>query len=398
MKVIERIKRYLLSAVTIRIITVCLNFVSNVLINRSLGLALKGQYTVIQNYAIFFQLLLNFGICYAYPKMLSRYGKIIARNTLLTTIWLQTIFLFAVSFVIVFFTPNIDKTLIVFLSIAMICNSQISFISLIDNITRRNLCLLSSTALFVIANAICIHFAPGRLYLIVCLLIAKNIYEILALVIQNKYCVFSIHLISFEQIKIILKIGIPTAFLAILITCNYNIDIFLLKWLKSGDEQIGIYGVAYSLSNMLWIVPDAFKELVYSKTAKEKEYGFIKKSIIGNVLICVLITFIFGVLGKYFLDFFYGSEYVLAYKTTITLFCGVIPMIAFKLIHPIYVNEGKSMVVVSLLGVSILANSLSSYFLIPSFGAFGAAIASVVSYSICGSLFYFKYKMDFDKR
>ena len=64
-----KIKRYFHSPVSIRILTVGLNFIANVLINRSLGLVLKGQYTTILNYANFLQLFLNLGICYAYPLL-----------------------------------------------------------------------------------------------------------------------------------------------------------------------------------------------------------------------------------------------------------------------------------------------------------------------------------------
>ena len=63
------IKKILISPIVIRVLTVGLNFVSNVIINRSLGLELKGQYTTILNYANFLQLFLNLGICYAYPML-----------------------------------------------------------------------------------------------------------------------------------------------------------------------------------------------------------------------------------------------------------------------------------------------------------------------------------------
>ena len=101
------------------------------------------------------------------------------------------------------------------------------------------------------------------------------------------------------------------------------------------------------------------------------------------------------VLGKLFLEIFYGKEYVQAFTTTMILFIGVIPMIAFKLIHPVYVNQGKSAMVVKLLIVSIISNIVVSLILIPRFQAVGAAFASVISYMICSILFVIRFAKDF---
>jgi len=191
--------------------------------------------------------------------------------------------------------------------------------------------------------------------------------------------------------------GIPTAVLAILISCNYNIDIFMLNWMGSGDVQVGMYGVAYSLSNMMWFIPDAFKEMIYSRTAKESNFRFVLNYIVVNMAFCLCICIGFAVLGKWFLGFVYGEEYKAAFNVCLTLFVGIVPMVAFKLIHPIYVNTGKSFAVVILLLIAVVVNIVLSYILIPVYGAYGAAIASVVSYSVCGLLFLGKFYFDYCK-
>lgn len=394
-----KIRKYIFSPISIRILTVGLNFVANVLINRSLGLALKGQYTTILNYANFLQLFFNMGICYAYPLLRKNEGEETAKKSILTMIWIQT-FVFAIVSCIVFvISPDLRTLMIVLLSTVMICNSQIVFIALIGDIKKRNIYLLTSTILFIICNAICILVVPGKLYLIVGLLILKYLYEIIVIVRTNHYAQFSIHALNKSRMITILKIGMPTAVLAVLISCNYNIDIFMLNWMKSGDTQVGIYGVAYSLSNMLWVIPDAFKELIYNKSAREDNYQFVMKCIFVNMALCIIISLGFLILGQWMLGLIYGQEYVVAFDVTLTLFCGVIPMVAFKLIHPIYVNKGKSGIVVLMLCIAVVANIISSWILIPNHGAFGAAIASVISYAICGGLFFAKYRKDYrDKK
>lgn len=391
----KKIKLWFSSPILIRIITIGLNFFSNIIINRSLGIALKGQYTTIFNYANFLQLFLNLGICYAYPTIQKEKDIEVAKKIIMTIIWLQTVMFFFISVVVSIFSHSIRVQLIMFLTTILICNNQIVFIALIDNIRKRNLILLSATIIFIVFNVIGALLFKGNLYVVVVLLIIKYLYEIVAVSKQYQYFIFDLSLIDMNSFRQVMRVGIPTAVMVILITCNYNIDILLLNWLESGDIQVGIYGVAYTLSNILWVIPDAFKELIYNKSAKEDDYKFILKCIVANMFICMFILLGFSILGKCFLNFVYGKEYVVAYNVTLTLFVGIIPMIAFKLIHPIYVNKGRSAIVAMLLVVSVIINIIASIILIPFYGAIGASIASVISYSVCGIIFLVKYCLDF---
>lgn len=393
----NQLKRFVNSTICIRVFTISLNFISNILINRSLGIELKGQFTIIQNYANFLQLLLSLGVCYAYSTLKKEHGDKQAKNCIVSVIWLQTFIYLIISIIVFLIDPAIEKFFIVLLFIAMICNSQIVFIALIDNIRSRNWMLLSSTCVYILLNIIAIYFFPGNLYVIVGLLCIKYFYEICICSVKFHYFTFSFMNIKREHIRTILKMGIPTAALAVLISCNYNIDVFMLIWLGSGNIQVGVFGVAYSLSNMMWFIPDAFKEMIYNRTAKENDFRFVLKYIYINMFFCFCICIGFAVFGKWFLSVVYGKEYRVAFNVCLTLFIGIIPMVAFKLIHPIYVNMGRSLAVVILLLIAVVINVVLSYFLIPAYGAYGAAIASVISYSICGTLFFGKFYLDYCK-
>lgn len=389
----NKIKQYISMPVTIRVITVALSFVSNILINRSLGLALKGQYTTILTYANFMQMALNLGVCYIYPILLKNNEN--EKKKVVTLIWMQTFLLLLPTIVALICSNSIQLFTILLMGTIMVCNSQIIFLSLIDDIKGRNRILLFSTLVFIMLNIICIMWYPNRLFLICILYMIKLIVEIVLCSFKYNYFVFDIKQINKQTFNYILKYGLPTALMGILISCNYNFDVFMLNWLNAGDVEIGKYGVAYSLSNMLWILPDAFKELIYNKTVNAFNKKFIDKCIGINVIFCGVICIGFFFLGRFFLELVYGEEYVAAFNVTLTLFIGIIPMVAFKLIHPIYVNNGKSIVVVLLLSISVLTNISVSYFLIPNYGAFGAAIASVASYLVCGILFYLKFSRDY---
>lgn len=68
----------------------------------------------------------------------------------------------------------------------------------------------------------------------------------------------------------------------------------------------------------------------------------------------------------------------------------------YKLIHPIYIANRKTKTVVYLLSIAVVINIVLNLILIPQYNAYGAAVASIVSYSVCGIAFYVKFKNDFE--
>ena len=109
-----------------------MSFFSNVLINRSLGIELRGQYTTIVNYANFLQLVLNLGICYTYPSIKKERGEVYTRELISTIIWLQTFFLILGLVIAIVNNPSHNIIFIFILSIALITNNQLNFIALLD--------------------------------------------------------------------------------------------------------------------------------------------------------------------------------------------------------------------------------------------------------------------------
>jgi len=392
---LNKIKDIIICPVAIRIYIALIGFCCSVLINKSIGLSLKGQYTTITSYANYGQMLLNLGLCFAYPVIIKKYRDKFNKESLLTIIWIQTFLCILIASIGSIFVNNDTFVFVFLLTTLIICNGQILFIALIDDIKKRNYILLASSCFYLLFCVISFCCFNGSLYVVLYFLMGKYLIEIIIVSIAYKYFVFKPKTIKRDFVKVVFSFGIPAAIMNLLISVNYSIDVLMLNLMNADIVEIGIYGVAYSLSNMLWIIPDAFKEMVYSKSVKNNNYLYVFKYLLISVLICgaVLIGFIF--LGKSFLSFFYTEEFVISYKTVIVLFAGVIPMIAFKLIHPIYVNSGKTVLVGIMLLVSVSANIVSSYYLIPISGAYGAALATVISYSVCGVLFLSKFIYDY---
>ena len=169
----------------------------------------------------------------------------------------------------------------------------------------------------------------------------------------------------------------------LLTTLNYSIDTIILRNLSS-SSSVGLYSIGISLANMLWIIPDAFKDVLMNKTSKEDSIGDIIFSLKSNILISLIITLGFILLGKLFISVVYGSEFIDSYIATVILFFGSISMIFHKIISPLLYSKGYQKKLCVIFLSAVFLNIVMNYILIPKFDIIGAAVASVFSYFLAG--------------
>jgi len=381
------------SSLIIKIVSVVLSFINTIIINRSIGIDARGEYAFIINTSNMCQLVLNCGIGYSYPYFVKKKVENI-KQLFSKIVILQFIIYFIVATILLFFINDKSTIIIIILSIILTLNFQILFITMIEDIKIRNQVMLISSIAYTIILLITTLVFNGGLAGVI--LVTGIKYFIEAIVLMKVYNLFiwNFKNIYVNEVINILKIGTPTMIMTLLISINYNIDIIIMKFMANNYE-VGVYSVAVTLANMIWIIPDSFKEVLFNRSAKTDSRSQIVIAIILNCILCIIITLGFVLLGKYFLSIVYGVEYLVSYKITIILFFGTIPMIFYKLIHPLYIADGNQVMVMKILLIAVISNVLLNIFIIPLYGGIGAAIASVVSYSICGCIFVYRFKKDY---
>lgn len=97
------------------------------------------------------------------------------------------------------------------------------------------------------------------------------------------------------------------------------------------------------------------------------------------------------VLGRPVIYLLAGAPYLPAYPVTVMLIAGIIPMSYFKIIGTLLLAQGKKMVYLGMLTGSVVVNILCNLVTIPLWGKMGAALSSVVSYTVAGGLFLLYY-------
>lgn len=368
-----------------------------ILLNRYLGATLKGEYAVITNYLNIFTIILGLGINQVYPIFRKKDNQYL--ETYLSNVKPIFLLLSIVMFSIIFWKDENYRTNVTLLLLP-IC----VITSIVDCAVQVEYPKVKNTY-YVILNILEILLLFGLL------LLTKANYEYLILIIAFKAVVSfllacvgtkrNVIKIPFKvsDIKSYIKYGFLPMLTVFLMTLNYRVDIIMLDG-RVSLEEIGIYSLAVNLADKLWLIPDALKEILLSRLAKGKGIDELAKVIRISIAGCLLTIIGIILFGKSFIVLLFGAEFTSAYNIMLIFLVGIISMIFYKMIYAYNIVNCKQMVNFLILLMSAIINVILNYFFINLWKSEGAALATLISYSLCGLTFliYFKVKSGFTYR
>lgn len=381
-------KKYWL-AVACRILLLISSFVATIFINRGLGVTAKGEYAYVVYLVEILYLFCSFGIGQSYATFKKRYG-ICVKKLFINLAFFQTMIIICLGLFVCFFVDFDYEYTIVFLVGIATLKVILSMVAVVENSIERNIILVVTNFLYI-SILFCL-FLKSLLTVsaaLICYAVNDILFVIFFLFRQEKN---DNRVKDTNIIKQIYKVGFQTMAMMVLISANYSIDILMIK-MKSTTYELGLYSVAVNFFNMFLLIPDSFKEVLFEDTtSKNFEKKRVTKIVRISYTICSMIFVGFVCFGKFAIDLFYGSEYIDAYLLTIILFLGGYFLLLFKIMQPVYITYGLQCKAIVYLTISVIVNVAMNLYLIPLYSSMGAAIASVVSYGVCGILFWYKFK------
>lgn len=395
----NEIKRVYFSSVFYKILIVAISFIDTIIINRALTVEMRGEYGVIINIITILNLIFSVNLGASYQLL---YNKVKDVDKLyVNAICFQFVVYFLLSFIIYIVSNSFYVFTILIVTSVFVLRDNISSVNLVENIQKRNKLYLWSTVFYTIIILVLFLLGIKGYYWYIYSLILRYLFETLFSFISYKYSLRNWRIYLFNgncmsTLKTMFSNSISISLIALLITCNYNLDIIMLKYYNVNNFDIGLYSVASTLVNMVWIIPDAFKDVLINRLSRTISDREVKLSIKYNIAFCLFLIALFGIVGKFFISLFYGDDYVGTFYYTMILLTGSLPMIYYKLINPYLLSINRKKVIICCLLASVIANIVSNIVVIPSFGAKGAAYSSVISYTLCGILFYYYFKKNVD--
>lgn len=228
-------------------------------------------------------------------------------------------------------------------------------------------------------------------------LIVGPLFISVLLLFKNKFLDVLSLKFNWQIIKPMIKLGSIYALALMFINLNARLDVILLDRLSS-DFETGIYSKGYSVGNYLLQIPWMLNTIVFSRSAIAKNDELFSKKVTQLLRVSFLVILCFAGFLFLFSDFiivlmfgkdFLGSSIVLQY-----LLLGVLFLSLFKILNQDLAGKGKPWVSMKAMIPGLLVNVLLNYFLIPSYGAIGASVASTISYSFAILLFIHFYSKE----
>lgn len=386
-------KRAYINTLINKVAYAVVTFVANALVTRALGVELKGEYTWILTVASIIAIIGGLGVYQSIPFFNREEGDVydIAQKYVNIFVLMSLIYIAAGGFVFFLSNENSKVACISLLAVVDMLSQQLNMLMLINNIFVRNKIFIAGSYINLILSGICYFVFQNDLYIAVAIVVVIKLFYIVAYLVSIERVPRPFQVEGKHFLKVV-RFGYLPMLSFLLITLNYKVDVLMLEGASSiTNVQLSYYTTGVSIAELAWFIPDVFKEVLFNKTAKKNNYKEISSILrVSNAVLIVIILAVI-VLGRFMIRLFYGQAFAPAYEVTILLFLGIPAMSWFKIIYTLFNAQGRRKTSFSVLLASTLINILVNYFAIPHFGIYGAALASVLSYSVCGIVFIFLY-------
>jgi O-antigen/teichoic acid export membrane protein len=185
-----------------------------------------------------------------------------------------------------------------------------------------------------------------------------------------------------------LRFGLKSYLQYVVSMLNYRLDLYLLAfWLA--PTQVAFFGVATSLAEMAWFIPNSVGTVLFPRLAHahmDEVHQITARVCRNTVAITVVIVVGLLAVGWLLIPLAYGAPYRAAVLPLIILLPGIIAMSVFKVLTRNYTSRDRQQVALFTSGVALIVNVGLNWLLIPRWAAAGAAAASTGGYIVSGGL------------
>ena len=185
---------------------------------------------------------------------------------------------------------------------------------------------------------------------------------------------------------------------SIILSLNLRFDAFIIIYILS-EKNYAYYAIAVVFSEVVTYLPLAMSTLILNKISHRNE-GYNLNMFPVFMAFMISAAVLIGIIGVLFIPIAYGDEYKSSIIPFIILLFGALPM-GFNTISSYFllgINQGNKLIISSIF--SLFTIIILDLILIPHYGIIGAAIASLISYSLSALItikFLFQFSNEHEK-
>jgi len=380
---------YLFAIVT-KVLSVVLVMLYSIVYSRYFGPEIKGTGDVVLNYADFIKIIACLGMYQAYPYFKKCRGIEVYSEFINNTFGMFGVYLALAIISVLVIKPSLMTSAIIILVPIMYAIQQLNYVVLVERPKTRNSAQVLLDSIDIVIVVILMFIFQASEMLCIVYLIVRHLIHLIVAVINLKVSIISIRP-TLKMARKYISYGWIPMLTILFMEINYKADIIMMEGFSVSRASIGIYSLGLTLAQKIWLIPDALKDILLSKLANGKSLDEVKKVTRLSLFVVVVFIILLAIIGKPAIVLLYGHDYEDAYLVLLILLVGVLGMVFYKMIYSYNVVNGKRIINLVLLGIAAAINIVVNAVLIPPLGMIGAAIASTLSYFLCGILFLFTF-------
>ena len=179
-----------------------------------------------------------------------------------------------------------------------------------------------------------------------------------------------------------LAYGLKGHLAGVLVTFNQRFDIFLLGAL-SDTTQIGLYAVAVAVAETIWHIPMSIHLNLFPRVSAEGSDTGVRRlprAFRMTVILSVGLALALLLLGRLLIGLLFGADFLPAYRSLALLLPGVLAVACASVFESYFAGVDRRQYQSYSVACSFAVGLSLGLWLIPRWGAPGAALASSVSY------------------
>lgn len=373
-----------------KIMAVLIGLIASSYSNRFLGPELKGELGQISSMISIVAVTANFGLYQPYPYY-KRQSEPDVLDKFLRIFLLQFLAYTAIGVVGAAIFDSFALTAVCLIAPIQVLANQLSFMMMVEDVKYKNKIFFTARITNTLITILAFYTMERTILVALALVVVGDLITVIMSLRRMRRLPNPLRADLRFAAKIV-PFGLISMVTTLMVTLNYRVDTLMMGYMFGiADAEIGFYTLGVSLSEYGWLIPDAFREVLFSRTAKDDAIGEVTMSMKVNFYLTLLMIVGILVLGRPVIWLLAGAEYLPAYPVTVLLIAGIIPMSYFKIIGTLLLAQGKKYVYLGMLTVSVVVNIIVNLFTIPMWGKMGAAAASVASYAVAGGCFLAYY-------
>ena len=190
--------------------------------------------------------------------------------------------------------------------------------------------------------------------------------------------------ISSNELNNVIRYSAKVHIGSLLTEVEYRLDIFILLFFLNATA-VGIYSIGVTIAQILWYVSNSVNTVLFpylTSTSKKNVDFFTVRVLKYNFFINIFILFGLIIIGFPLVNLLYGTMFSEAYFVFLVLSPGLLSDTIARSLAAWLKGTNRTLTLSKISSVSLVVNILFCIILIPYWGVYGAAISSVISYTL----------------